>query len=124
MTFLPAVTRRVCGRNSVAQAGPDENAAAWLIQGARLCCRSFRSLWPMASASFRRKASRFALGSFGGNSIDPWDPLQRRDYAALRSLTGIAPVTKRSGKVPHRRQAPSLPRPARSNRTLPIRRDT
>src|SRR5690606_28313511 len=26
------------------------------------------------------------------------DPLQRRDYAALRSLTGVAPVTKRSGK--------------------------
>ena len=26
------------------------------------------------------------------------DALQRRDYAALRSLTGIAPVTKRSGK--------------------------
>jgi transposase len=26
------------------------------------------------------------------------DPLQRRDYVALRSLTGIAPVTKQSGK--------------------------
>ncbi len=26
------------------------------------------------------------------------DVLQRRDYAALRSLTGVAPVTKRSGK--------------------------
>jgi transposase len=26
------------------------------------------------------------------------DPLQRRDYAALRSLAGVAPVTKRSGK--------------------------
>jgi transposase len=26
------------------------------------------------------------------------DALQRRDYAALRSLTGVAPVTKRSGK--------------------------
>lgn len=26
------------------------------------------------------------------------DPLQRRDYAALRSLTGVAPVTKQSGK--------------------------
>ena len=26
------------------------------------------------------------------------DPLRRRDYPALRSLTGVAPVTKRSGK--------------------------
>jgi transposase len=36
-----------------------------------------------------------------------WDALQRRDYAALRSLTGAAPVTKRSGKslVVVRRQA-------------------
>jgi transposase len=35
------------------------------------------------------------------------DPLQRRDYAALRSLTGVAPVTKRSGKsrIVVRRQA-------------------
>lgn len=35
------------------------------------------------------------------------DALQRRDYAALRSLTGVAPVTKRSGKscVVLRRQA-------------------
>jgi transposase len=35
------------------------------------------------------------------------DALQRRDYAALRSLTGVAPVTKRSGKscVVVRRQA-------------------
>ena len=35
------------------------------------------------------------------------DALQRRDYAALRSLTGVAPVTKRSGKscVVIRRQA-------------------
>jgi transposase len=30
---------------------------------------------------------------------EAWDPLQRRDYAALRSLTGVAPVTKRSGKM-------------------------
>ena len=36
-----------------------------------------------------------------------WDALQRRDYAALRSLTGVAPVTKRSGKslIVIRRQA-------------------
>jgi transposase len=36
-----------------------------------------------------------------------WDALQRRDYAALRSLTGVAPVTKRSGKscIVVRRQA-------------------
>jgi transposase len=27
------------------------------------------------------------------------DPLQRRDHAALRSLTGVAPITKRSGKT-------------------------
>jgi transposase len=35
------------------------------------------------------------------------DALQRRDYAALRSLTGVAPVTKRSGKSCYvvRRQA-------------------
>ena len=33
--------------------------------------------------------------------------LQRRDYAALRSLTGVAPVTKKSGKscIVIRRQA-------------------
>lgn len=36
-----------------------------------------------------------------------YDALQRRDYAALRSLTGVAPVTKRSGKscIVIRRQA-------------------
>lgn len=36
-----------------------------------------------------------------------WDALRRRDYAALRSLTGVAPVTKRSGKslIVIRRQA-------------------
>ncbi len=35
------------------------------------------------------------------------EPLQRRDHAALRSLTGVAPVTKRSGKscIVVRRQA-------------------
>ena len=38
---------------------------------------------------------------------EAFDALQRRDYAALRSLTGIAPVTKRSGKscIVVRRQA-------------------
>jgi transposase len=38
---------------------------------------------------------------------EAWDVLQRRDYAALRSLTGVAPVTKRSGKscIVIRRQA-------------------
>lgn len=30
---------------------------------------------------------------------EAFDALQRRDYAALRSLTGVAPVTKRSGKT-------------------------
>jgi transposase len=36
-----------------------------------------------------------------------FDALQRRDYAALRSLTGVAPVTKSSGKsrIVLRRQA-------------------
>jgi transposase len=29
---------------------------------------------------------------------EAFDPLQRRDYPALRSLTGVAPVTRRSGK--------------------------
>ena len=38
---------------------------------------------------------------------EAWDALQRRDYAALHSLTGVAPVTKRSGKscIVVRRQA-------------------
>ncbi|MGE0697665.1 MAG: transposase [Hyphomicrobiaceae bacterium] len=38
---------------------------------------------------------------------EAWDALQRSDYAALRSLTGVAPVTKRSGKslIVIRRQA-------------------
>jgi transposase len=38
---------------------------------------------------------------------EAFDPLQRRDYAALRSLTGVAPVTKSSGKscIVIRRQA-------------------
>lgn len=38
---------------------------------------------------------------------EAWEPLQRRDYAVLRSLTGVAPVTKRSGKscIVIRRQA-------------------
>lgn len=38
---------------------------------------------------------------------EAFDPLQRRDYAALRSLTGVAPVTKQSGKsrIVIRRQA-------------------
>jgi len=30
---------------------------------------------------------------------EAWEPLQRRDYHALRSLCGVAPVTKRSGKA-------------------------
>ena len=38
---------------------------------------------------------------------EAWDVLMRRDYAALRSLAGVAPVTKRSGKscIVIRRQA-------------------
>ena len=38
---------------------------------------------------------------------EAWEPLQRRDYDALRSLSGVAPVTKRSGKSCYvvRRQA-------------------
>ncbi len=38
---------------------------------------------------------------------EAWDALQRRDYAALRNLTGVAPVTRRSGKncIVVRRQA-------------------
>lgn len=38
---------------------------------------------------------------------EAFDALQRRDYAALRSLAGVAPVTKRSGKsrIVVRRQA-------------------
>jgi len=38
---------------------------------------------------------------------EAWDALLRRDYTALRSLTGVAPVTKRSGKscIVIRRQA-------------------
>lgn len=38
---------------------------------------------------------------------EAWDAFKRRDYAALRSLTGVAPVTKRSGKscIVIRRQA-------------------
>jgi len=38
---------------------------------------------------------------------EAWDALLRRDYAALRSLAGVAPVTKRSGKscIVVRRQA-------------------
>jgi transposase len=38
---------------------------------------------------------------------EAWQPLQRRDYPALRSLAGVAPVTKRSGKscIVVRRQA-------------------
>lgn len=29
---------------------------------------------------------------------EAWEPLQRRDYRSLRTLSGVAPVTKRSGK--------------------------
>lgn len=38
---------------------------------------------------------------------EAWDPLQRRDYAALRNLSGVAPVTRQSGKTRYvvRRQA-------------------
>ncbi len=38
---------------------------------------------------------------------EAWDGLQRRDHAALRSLAGVAPVTKQSGKsrIVIRRQA-------------------
>jgi transposase len=38
---------------------------------------------------------------------EAWDALQRRDYAALRSLAGVAPVTRKSGKscIVVRRQA-------------------
>jgi Transposase IS116/IS110/IS902 family len=46
------------------------------------------------------------LGSLPGNGrivlatllAEGWEPLQRRDYHALRTLCGAAPVTKRSGK--------------------------
>jgi transposase len=46
------------------------------------------------------------LGSLPGNGrivlatllAEGWEPLQRRDYQALRALCGAAPVTKRSGK--------------------------
>ena len=30
---------------------------------------------------------------------EAWEPLQRRDYHALRNLCGVAPVTRRSGKT-------------------------
>lgn len=30
---------------------------------------------------------------------EAWEPLQRRDYHALRTLSGVAPVTRRSGKT-------------------------
>jgi transposase len=38
---------------------------------------------------------------------EAWDGLKRRDYAALRNLAGVAPVTKKSGKscIVIRRQA-------------------
>jgi transposase len=47
---------------------------------------------------------RIVLGTL---LAEAFDALQRRDYAALRSLTGVAPVTKRSGKscIVVRRQA-------------------
>ena len=50
------------------------------------------------------------------------DALQRRDYAALRSLAGVAPVTKRSGKELRRRPTTGLPRPPR-NASTPRRPD-
>lgn len=42
---------------------------------------------------------------------EAWEPLQRRDYHALRCLCGVAPVTKRSGKskLVVRRQAANRP---------------
>ncbi len=43
-------------------------------------------------------------------------PLARKDYAALRTLAGVAPVTKRSGKSRHRRHAPRRPGPAAPGR--------
>lgn len=41
---------------------------------------------------------------------EAWDPLQRRDYHALRCLAGVAPITKRSGKtiIVLRRRAANL----------------
>jgi transposase len=47
------------------------------------------------------------LRSFPGNGRinlatllgEAWEPLQRRDYHVLRTLSGVAPVTKRSGKT-------------------------
>ena len=30
---------------------------------------------------------------------EAWQPLQRRDYSVLRALSGVAPVTRRSGKA-------------------------
>jgi transposase len=40
-------------------------------------------------------AGRFVLATL---LAEAFDPLQRRDYPALRCLTGVAPVTRRSGK--------------------------
>ena len=54
-----------------------------------------------------KKGASVTAGSPGANGrrgdvinvlAEAWDGLQRRDYAALRSLTGVAPVTKKSGK--------------------------
>jgi len=35
----------------------------------------------------------------GLKAHEVWQPLRRRDYHALRSLSGVAPVTRRSGKT-------------------------
>src|SRR5437868_9911722 len=34
----------------------------------------------------------------GLKAHEVWQPLRRRDYHALRNLSGVAPVTRRSGK--------------------------
>src|SRR5467141_1425989 len=42
---------------------------------------------------------RFVVGWRVLKAHEVWQPLRRRDYHALRSLSGVAPVTRRSGKT-------------------------
>ena len=69
-------------------------AAPWLLD-----------LWEVAPTPER--AHRIRETTVATLLAEAWDAPQRRDYAALRSLTGVAPVTKRSGKslIVIRRQA-------------------
>ena len=112
--------REVLRGKSIAVAGGTEQAAsqsiARIVQRLRLVVRQLKDV----NAEIDRLLEAISGDPEGGGQRDAailrsmpgvgrmvlatllaeaWDPIRRRDLAALRALSGSAPVTKRSGKA-------------------------